>query len=119
MAYVLKYTITQKLRDDLLQVVKIYKEDPLNNDVYTYEATSVQIQPNSNEEDPIGGVISSQLNVSFLISTEEDYENFPDLLNYNDTQYYVELTIGAETKWKGWLFNDYINVQCSNYYELR
>lgn len=111
MAYVLKYTITQKLRDDLLQVVKIYEEDPLNNDVYTYEATSVQIQPNSNEEDPIGGVISSQLNVSFLISTEEDYENFPDLLNYNDTQYYVELTIGAETKWKGWLFNDYINVQ--------
>lgn len=111
MAYVLKYTITQKLRDDLLQVVKIYEEDPLNNDVYTYEATSVQIQPNSNEEDPIGGVISSQLNVSFLISTEEDYENFPDLLNYNDTEYYVELTIGAETKWKGWLFNDYINVQ--------
>ena len=49
MAYVLKYTITQKLRDDLLQVVKIYEEDPLNNDVYTYEATSVQIQPNSNE----------------------------------------------------------------------
>ena len=63
MAYVLKYTITQKLRDDLLQVVKIYEEDPLNNDVYTYEAKSIQIQPNSNEEDRIGGVIYSQLNV--------------------------------------------------------
>jgi hypothetical protein len=111
MAYVLKYTISQKLRNDLLQIVKIYEENPLNSDVYTYEATSVQIQPNSNEEDPIGGVISSQLNVSFLISTLEDYENFPDLLNYNDVKYYVELVIGADTKWKGWLFNDYINVQ--------
>jgi hypothetical protein len=111
MAYVLKYTITQELRDDLVQVVKIYEQDPLNNSVYTYEATSIQIQPNSNEEDPIGGVISSQLNVSFLISTTNDYEKFPDLLNFNDVKYYVELTIGAETKWKGWLFNDYINVQ--------
>lgn len=113
MAYVLKYTISQKLRNDLLQIVKIYEEDPLNSDVYTYEATSVQIQPNSNEEDPIGGVISSQLNVSFLISSLEDYQNFPDLLNYNDVKYYVELVIGTDTKWKGWLFNDYINVQFS------
>lgn len=113
MAYVLKYTISQKLRNDLLQIVKIYEEDPLNSNVYTYEATSVQIQPNSNEEDPIGGVISSQLNVSFLISTLEDYQNFPDLLNYNDVKYYVELVIGTDTKWKGWLFNDYINVQFS------
>lgn len=111
MAYVLKYTITQKLRDDLNQVVKIYEEDPLTSDVYTYEATSVQIQPNSNEEDPIGGIISSQLNVSFLISTEEDYENFPELLNYNDNKYYVELVIDNNIKWKGFLFNDYINVQ--------
>jgi hypothetical protein len=111
MAYVLKYTISQKLRDDLLQVVKIYELDPEDNDVYTYEATSVQIQPNSNEEDPIGGVISSQLNVSFLISTEEDFANFPKLLNFNDKLYYVELFIGADVKWKGWLFNDYVNVQ--------
>ena len=111
MAYVLKYTITQKLRDDLLQVVKIYEEDPLNNDVYTYEATSIQIQPNSNEEDPIGGIISSQLNVSFLISDESDYFNFPDLLNFNDNKYYVELVIGENIKWKGFLFNDYVNVQ--------
>jgi hypothetical protein len=111
MAYVLKYTITQKLRDDLLQVVKIYEEDPLNNDVYTYEATSIQIQPNSNEEDPIGGIISSQLNVSFLISDESDYANFPDLLNFNDNKYYVELVIGVNIKWKGFLFNDYVNVQ--------
>ena len=111
MAYVLKYTITQILRDGFTQIVKIYEEDPLTSDVYTYDATSIQIQPNSNEEDPIGGIISSQLNVSFLISTEEDYENFPDLLNYNDNKYYVELVINNNIKWKGFLFNDYVNVQ--------
>lgn len=111
MAYVLKYTISQKLRDDLLQVVKIYEENPLNNNVYTYEATSVQIQPNSNEEDPIGGVISSQLNVSFLISNESDYATFPDFLNFNDNKYYVELVIADNIKWKGFLFNDYVNVE--------
>jgi hypothetical protein len=111
MAYVLKYTITQILRDGLTQIVKIYEEDPLTSDVYTYNATSIQIQPNSNEEDPIGGIISSQLNVSFLISTEEDYENFPVLLNFNDVKYYVELVINGNIKWKGFLFNDYINVQ--------
>jgi hypothetical protein len=111
MAYVLKYTITQKLKDDLDQVVKIYELDPANNSVYTYEATSIQIQPNSNEEDPIGGIISSQLNVSFLISDESDYFNFPDLLNFNDSKYYVELVIDSNIKWKGFLFNDYVNVE--------
>lgn len=111
MAYGLRYTITQKLRDDLNQVVKIYEEDYVGATVTTYEATSVNIQPNSNEEDPIGGIISSQLDVSFLISTEEDYDNFPELLNYNDNKYYVELVIDNNIKWKGFLFNDYINVQ--------
>lgn len=111
MAYVLKYTISQKLRNESLQIVKIYEEDPLNSNVYTYEATSIQIQPNSNEEDPIGGIISSQLNVSFLISDESDYANFPDLLNFNDNKYYVELVIGENIKWKGFLFNDYVNVE--------
>lgn len=111
MAYGLRYTISQILKDGLLQVVNIYEEDPDILTVTTYEATSIQLQPNSNEEDPIGGVISSQLNVSFLISTQEDYNNFPDLLNFNDNKYYVELVIGGNTKWKGFLFNDYINVQ--------
>ena len=111
MAYVLKYTISQKLRNESLQIVKIYEENPLNSNVYTYEATSIQIQPNSNEEDPIGGIISSQLNVSFLISDESDYANFPDLLNFNDNKYYVELVIGESIKWKGFLFNDYVNVE--------
>jgi hypothetical protein len=111
MAYVLKYTITQKLKDDSTQIVKIYEVDPLITSVYTYEATSIQIQPNSNEEDPIGGIISSQLNVSFLISQDSDYTNFPDLLNFNDNKYYVELVIEENIKWKGFLFNDYVNVE--------
>jgi hypothetical protein len=111
MAYGLRYTLTQELRDGLSQVVKIYEEDYVGATVTTYQATSVNIQPNSNEEDPIGGIISSQLDVSFLISTEEDYDNFPELLNYNDNKYYVELVIDNNIKWKGFLFNDYINVQ--------
>lgn len=111
MAYELRYTISQILRDETLQIVKIYEKDPLVSTVTTYDATSIVLQPNSNEEDPIGGVISSQLNVSFLISTQEDYDNFPDLLNYDDEKYYVELVIGESIKWKGFLFNDYVNVE--------
>jgi hypothetical protein len=109
MAYALRYTITQILRDSTVQIAKIYKKDYVGS-VKTYEATSIVLQPNSNEEDPIGGIISSQLNISFLVSTEDDYLNFPDLLNYDDTFYYVELVEGANIIWKGFLFNDYINL---------
>jgi hypothetical protein len=109
MAYGLNYTLTQMLRDDTIQIVKIYKKD-YSGSVKTYEATRVILQPNSNEEDPIGGIISSQLNVSFIVSTEDDYEKFPDLLNYDDTLYYVELVINDTIKWKGFLFNDYIDL---------
>jgi len=109
MAYGLRYTITQILRDSTVQVAKIYEKDHVGS-VKTYEATSIVLQPNSNEEDPIGGIISCQLNISFLISTEDDYINFPDLLNFDDTLYYVELVEGVNTIWKGFLFNDYINI---------
>jgi len=109
MAYALNYTLTQILRDSTVQIVKIYIKDYVGL-VKTYEATSVVLQPNSNEEDTIGGIISSQLNVSFLISTEDDYEKFPDLLNSDDTLYYVELLEGLNIIWKGFLFNDYINI---------
>lgn len=109
MAYALRYTITQILRDSTVQIAKIYEKDYVGS-VKTYEATSIVLQPNSNEEDPIGGIISSQLNISFLVSTEDDYLNFPDLLNYDDTFYYVELVEGANIIWKGFLFNDYINL---------
>ena len=109
MAYGLRYTLTQELRDETIQIVKIYKKD-YSGSVKVYEPTSIILQPNSNEEDPIGGIISSQLNVSFIISTEDDYTNFPDLLNFDDTLYYVELVINNLIKWKGFLFNDYIDV---------
>jgi hypothetical protein len=99
MAYALRYTISQILRNSTLQVANIYEKDYVGS-VKTYEATSIVLQPNSNEEDAIGGIISSQLNISFLISTENDYANFPDLLNYDDTFYYIELVTEANVIWK-------------------
>ena len=113
MAYGLRYTLTQVLRNNSTLVVNIYEKD-YTSTVKTYQPTSILLQPNSSQEDPLGGIISSQLNVSFLISTQDDYDNFPDLLNADDRKYYVELVnvVGASTniKWKGFLFNDYINL---------
>jgi hypothetical protein len=113
MAYGLRYTLTQALRNSSTLVVNIYEKD-YSSTVKTYQPTSILLQPNSSQEDPLGGIISSQLNVSFLISTQDDYDNFPDLLNADDRKYYVELVnvVGASTniKWKGFLFNDYINL---------
>lgn len=109
MAYGLRYTLRQKLRNSSDLLLSIY-EDSYVGSSYEYTATSIKIQPNSADEDPIGCIISTQLNVSFIISTEDDYANFPDLLNYNDTKYYVELTIDSVIKWRGYLFNDYVDV---------
>jgi len=112
MAYGLRYTLTQKLRNETSLIVKIY-EDSYTGSIKEYTPTKISLAPNSNEEDPIGCIIASQLNVSFIVSTEDDYANFPDLLNANDRKYYVELVNVAETtniKWKGFLFNDYINI---------
>jgi len=112
MAYGLRYTLTQKLRNETTLIVKIY-DDGYTGSVKEYTPTKISLVPNSNEEDPIGCIISSQLNVSFIVSTEDDYANFPDLLNANDRRYYVELVNVTDTtniKWKGFLFNDYINI---------
>lgn len=113
MAYGLKYTLTQILRNESTLVVNIYEKDYVGS-IKTYEPTRILLQPNSNEEDPLAGIISSQLNVSFLISTQDDYDKFPDLLNDDDRKYYVELVnvIGLNTyvKWRGFLFNDYISL---------
>ena len=109
MAYGLRYTIPQKLRDDKSLVVKIY-EDGFRGSSYQYIATSINIQPNSADEDALACVISTQLNINFIVNSEDDYTNFPDLLNYNDTKYYVELTIDNAIKWRGYLFNDYVNL---------
>lgn len=113
MAYGLRYTFTQILRDNTSLKAKIYDEGYVGS-AYAYTPTSMELQPNSNEEDPIGGVLASQLNISFILETEADNTNFPDLLNSNDRKYYVELvSINGVTEtiiWKGYLFNDYINL---------
>lgn len=109
MAYGLRYELTQKLRDNTNLTVNIY-DDGYTGSSYIYTATQISITPNSSEEDPIGTIISSQLNVSFIVSTNDDYTNFPDLLSYNDVEYYVEVNVNGAILWKGFLFNDYINV---------
>ncbi len=114
MAYGLRYTLTEKMRDGNSAIVNIY-EDSFTGNFTTYRLTNITLTPNSNQEDPLGGIISSQLDVSFLLSTTDDFNNFPDLLNSNDRKYYVELvyTSGLSTqllKWRGFIFNDYIEV---------
>lgn len=117
MAYVLKYNLQQSLRDESTLFVNIY-EDGGTGSVYSYTATSIVISPNSNSDEPEPGIISSQLNFSFIISSADDFSNFPDLLSYNDRKYYVELTrtpLGGSQSvvWRGFMFNDYVNVPFS------
>jgi hypothetical protein len=117
MAYGLRYTLTEKMRDGNSAIVKIY-EDSYTGDFTTYKLTNIDIVPNSNDEDPLGGIISSQLNVSFLLSNNDDLTNFPDLINSNDRKYYVELVYtagisGELLKWRGYIFNDYIEIPFS------
>jgi len=111
MAYGLRYTITQELRDETSLIVKIYEKSYVGGTVTPYIGTNVSLVPNAANEDPIAIIISSQLNVSFIISDQEDYDNFPDLLNFDETKYYVELVINSIIKWRGFLLNDYIQVQ--------
>jgi hypothetical protein len=110
MAYGLRYTITQELRDETSLIVKIYEKSYVGATVTQYTGTNVSLVPNATNEDPIAIIISSQLNVSFIISNQEDYDNFPDLLNFDETKYYVELVINNVIKWRGFLLNDYVQV---------
>lgn len=110
MAYGIRYTITQELRDETILVVNIYEKSYVGGTVTPYIGTNVSLVPNATNEDPIASIISSQLNVSFIISDQEDYDNFPDLLNFDETKYYVELVVNAQIKWRGFLLNDYIQV---------
>jgi hypothetical protein len=114
MAYVLNYNLQQSLRDGSSLFVKIYK-DGYSGAVYNYTPTSITIEPNTISDEPEAGIISSQLNISFLLSSQADYDNFPVLLSFNDREYYVELTRipqgGTETVlWRGYMFNDYVDV---------
>jgi hypothetical protein len=117
MAYGKRYLLQQALRDDSKLLVNIYK-DGYSGSVYNYEAVSVSLSPNSNSDEPEPGIISSQLNVSFLMSSATDNSNFPDLLTYDDKLYYVEVTRIASTGgevvvWRGYTFNDYVTVPFS------
>ena len=117
MAYGKRYLLQQALRDDTKLLVNIY-EDGYTGSVYNYEAVSVSLSPNSNSDEPEPGIISSQLNISFLMSTATDNSNFPNLLTFNDKLYYVEVTrialIGGESVvWRGYTFNDYVTVPFS------
>lgn len=113
MAYAKKYKLTQKLRSDIDQIVYIY-ENGYVGDIKSYEATTISLEPNSSSDEPEAAIISSQLNVSFLISTEDDYNKLPDFLSYDDKKYYVELiintTLGESIKWRGYMFNDYSTI---------
>ena len=114
MSYGKRYILQQALRDESKLIANIY-EDGYSGSIYSYEAISITLSPNSNSDEPEAGIISSQLNISFLMSTQTDFNNFPDLLNYNDKKYYVELTrtplSGSESVvWRGYMFNDYVNV---------
>jgi hypothetical protein len=117
MAYGKRYLLQQALRDDSKLLVNIY-QDGYTGSIYNYEAVSISLSPNSNSDEPEPGIISSQLNISFLMSTATDNSNFPDLLTYNDKLYYVELTRIASTGgenvvWRGYTFNDYVTVPFS------
>lgn len=117
MAYGLNYNLQQALRDGSSLFVNIYK-DGYTGAVYNYTPTSITIEPNTISDEPEPGIISSQLNVSFLLSSQADYDNFPVLLDFNDRLYYVELTripiSGTQSViWRGYMFNDYVNLPFS------
>ena len=117
MAYGKRYILQQALRDDSKLLINIY-QDGYSGSTYSYQAVSVSISPNSNSDEPEPGIISSQLNISFLMSNATDYSNFPDLLTYNDKLYYVEATRigstgGEVVVWRGYTFNDYVTLPFS------
>jgi hypothetical protein len=108
MAYGLRYTITQALRDGTSLVARIYEKD-YTLSVKTYDAINISLDSNASDDEPLAGIISSQLNISFL-TTEEDGEMFPDLLSFDIRKYFVKLYNGENLLWCGFLFNDYVQI---------
>lgn len=109
MAYGLRYTLTQILKNGNPQVIEIYQED-YTGSVKTYKPTSITLQPNSAEEYPYPAIISTQLSFSFILETADDYNQYPNVISSNDRLYYVLLKEGANVIWRGYLFNDYSQV---------
>ena len=109
MAYALRYTLSQILRNGNTQTIEVY-EDGYVGSVKTYIPTSITLQPSSSEEYPYPAIITSQLNFSFVLETADDYTQFPDVLSVNDRLYYVLLKESSTVIWRGYLFNDYSQV---------
>ena len=109
MAYGLRYTLTQILKNGNTQVIEIYQEDYVGS-VKTYIPTSISLKPNSANEYPYPAIISTQLEFSFILETEDDYNQYPTVLSSNDRLYYVLLKEGTDVIWRGFLFNDYSEV---------
>ena len=108
--YGLRYTISQILRNENTQTIEIYEQDYVDDIVKSYTPTSIILQPNSSEEYPYPSIISSQLNFSIILETEDDYEQFPDVLSKNDRKYWVVYKEESTVIWRGFLFNDYSQI---------
>jgi hypothetical protein len=109
MAYGLRYTLTQILKNGNNQVIEIYQED-YTGTVKTYKPTSISLKPNSANEYPYPAIISTQLEFTFILETEDDYNQYPNVISSNDRLYYVLLKEGANVIWRGYLFNDYSEI---------
>lgn len=110
MAYGLRYTISQILRNENTQTIEIYEQDYTDDIVKSYIPTSIILQPNSSEEYPYPTIISTQLTFSIILETEDDYEQFPDVLSKNNRKYWVIYKEGSDVIWRGFLFNDYAQI---------
>jgi hypothetical protein len=108
MPYGLRYTITQALRDGSSLIARIYEKD-YTLTVKTYDAINISLDSNASDDEPLAGIISSQLNISFL-TTEEDGEDFPEILSFDIRKYFVKLYNGETLLWCGFLFNDYVQI---------
>jgi hypothetical protein len=110
MAYALRYTITQILRNGNNQIIEIYQKDYTGGIVKTYQPASIILQPNSSVEYPYPAIISTQLNFSILLQTDDDYAQFPNVLTQDDRLYYVLLKENSNIMWRGFMFNDFSQV---------
>jgi hypothetical protein len=108
MPYGQRYTITQVLRDGSSLIARIYEKD-YTLSVKSYDAINISLESNASNDEPLAGIISSQLNISFL-TTEEDGEDFPSILSFDIRKYFVKLYNGDTLLWCGFLFNDYVQI---------
>ena len=69
MAYGLRYTISQILRNENTQIIEIYEQDYVAGIVKTYTPTSIILQPNSSQEYPYPSIISTHLTFIIILET--------------------------------------------------